>query len=105
MFDLPDSAILYADSARGIYIPQYFAESIRRDCVTGVTQEEWDILMHDPNGDDCPEWYWDTWDSVLNRAVITDPASRLRYTLFQDGDLWLLPEGWTPEEEEEEEDA
>jgi hypothetical protein len=58
MFDLPESAILYADSARGVYIPQYFAESIKRECVTGVTQEAWDILSHDPNADDCPDCYW-----------------------------------------------
>jgi len=104
MFDLPESAILYADSARGVYIPQYFAESIRRDCVAGVSEKQFSVLCHDPNADDCPEWYWDVWDDVLQRAVVTDAASGLRYTLYQDGDLWLLPEGWTPEDEDEDED-
>jgi hypothetical protein len=104
MLDLPDSAIHYADCARGVYIPQFFAESIKRDCVVGITDAQFDVLMHDPNADDCPEHYWDVWHEVLDRAVITDPRSCLRYTLYQDGDLWLLPEGWTPNEEEEEEE-
>jgi hypothetical protein len=94
MFDLPDSAILYADSARGIYIPQYFAESIRRDCVSGVTQEEWDILSGEPDS----ESYWDVWNDVECRAIVTAPDTGIRYRLYQDGDLWLVPADWRPED-------
>jgi len=100
-YDLPDTAVLYADSARGVYIPRHFAESIKRENVTGVTQEQWDILMRDPNGDDCPEWYWDTWCEVEHSAVVTDPSNGIAYRLYQDGDLWLIPVDWNPEEEEE----
>ena len=99
MYDLPESAILYADSARGVYIPQHFAESIKRECVQGVTQEQWDILAHDPNADDCPEWYWDTWDSVTQSAIVTDPSNGIAYALYQDGDLWLVPVTWSPEDD------
>ena len=93
MFDLPESAILFADSARGIYIPQHFAESIRRECVTGVTQEEWDILESGPDS----EWYWDVWNDVESRAIVTD-SNGTTYHLYQDGDLWLVPADWTPED-------
>lgn len=94
MFDLPDTAILYADSARGVYIPQHFAESIKREHVTGVTSEEWDILESGPD----TEWYWDTWSSVEQNARITHPETGIVYTLYQDGDLWLVPEDWQPED-------
>lgn len=97
MLDLPENAILYANDARGTYIPQYFAESIKRECVTGVAQEEWDILMQDPNGADCPEWYWDIWNNVEQNAVVTD-SSGVQFRLYQDGDLWLVPADWTPED-------
>ena len=101
MFDLPMTAILFSDSARGVYIPQHFAESIRRDCVTGVTQEEWSTLESGPDA----EWYWDTWDSVQSRAVVTDPDSGVAHYLYQDGDLWLVPTDWNPESDESESDC
>lgn len=80
------NAILYADSARGVYIPQYFAESIKREFVSGISCDQWTDLT-DP---DC-EWYWDTWDSVLDNAVVIDPNTGIQYGLWQDGDLWLVP--------------
>jgi len=78
---MPDGSWLYADSSRGIYIPQIFAQSIKRGCVAGP---------------DC-EAYWDVWDGVLNDAELTDPTSGQVFTLFQDGDLWCIPKGaeWT----------
>lgn len=94
MFDLPESAILFSDSARGIYIPQHFAESIRRECVTGMTQEEWDTLESGPDA----EWYWDVWNDVEQNAIVTD-SNGIQFRLYQDGDLWLVPADWTPEED------
>lgn len=98
MFDLPESAILYASDRHGIYIPQYFAESIKRDCVTGVSSEEWRILESDPM--EC-EFYWDVWNDVEQRAIVTSPETGQEYRLYQDGDLWLVPADWHPEEESE----
>lgn len=94
MFDLPESAILFSDSARGIYIPQHFAESVKRECVTGVDSADLDILAKGP---DSSEFYWDIWSGVESHAIVTDPASGIAYTLYQDGDLWLVPADWTPE--------
>lgn len=93
MFDLPENAILYADSARGIYIPQFFAESVRRELVQNVTQEEWNILESGPDH----EYYWDVWNDVSSSAILTDDFGDT-WTLWQDGDLWLVPANWTPEE-------
>jgi hypothetical protein len=95
MFDLPESAIFYADSARGVYIPQYFAESIKRECVTGIDLADLDQLAQGP--DSC-EWYWDIWNDVESRALVTDTESGTVYRLYQDGDLWLVPADWTPED-------
>lgn len=87
MYDIPESALLFADSNRGVYIPQHFAEAIKRDLVEGVTDEEWRILEAGP---DC-EGYWDVWNGVEMNAVICD-ADGQRFTLYQDGDLWLIPQ-------------
>lgn len=96
MFDLPESAILYADSARGVYIPQYFAESIKRECVSGVDPSDLDSLTMGP--DEC-EYYWETWEVVLNSAVVTNLDGNQFY-LYQDGDLWLVPVDYEFEESE-----
>lgn len=80
---------IYADSARGIYIPQHFAKSIGREYVTGVSDEDWQILESGPEA----EFYWEVWDDVLNNALLTD-SDGTNWTLYQDGDLFLVPEGF-----------
>ena len=94
MYDLPENAIHYADSAHGVYIPQHFAESIKRECVRGVTREQWDILEQGPDH----ESYWCAWDEVLDFAIVTDFCG-VEYCLYQDGDLWFVPTDWQPFEE------
>lgn len=79
-------AELFADSNRGQYIPQFFAQAIDRDCVTSVTAEDWKTLEAGPDHD----LYWDAWASVLDSATITDKDGK-KYSLHQDGDLWLVP--------------
>jgi len=92
MFELPHNAELYASDNRGIYIPQYFAESIQRECLGGVSNEDMQILLDGPEA----EYYWDAWDTVLDNAILTDKNGK-RWSLYQDGDLWLVPEDWIPE--------
>ena len=75
------NAILFADSNRGIYIPQHFAESAQRDKFKYVSDSDYDTLA---NGPEDPE-YWDAWESVLNNAETVDGG-----VLFQDGDLWII---------------
>ena len=81
--------ILYADSARGVYIPQYFAESIKRELVAGVTDQDRKDLELDPYGEDS-DILWETWDRVLGNARVHNGDKT--YLLFQDGDLFLISE-------------
>ena len=89
--------ILFSDSARGVYIPQHFAENIKRDAVRGVNLDAWNALEQGPDGH---EYYWEYWDEVLNDATVIDDQGR-EYTLHQDGDLWLIPVGMTWNDETE----
>lgn len=94
MTNKPDM-ILFLSDARGIYIPKDFATGIKRQYVSGVSEEDWSVLEAGPDH----EWYWETWDSVLNNATVTDDAG-IKYRVEQDGDCWLIPEGmeWSDEE-------
>ena len=86
MFNLPDTAILFASDRHGIYIPQYFAESVDRTKLSGVSDEDLDILLSGPDH----EHYWDAWNDVEQCAILTDDNG-VTYSMYQDGDLWLVP--------------
>jgi hypothetical protein len=80
-----DTMILFCDSASGRYIPQRFAAEIKQEYLHGVTQDQLNELA-DPDS----EWYWDTWNTVLNNARIVDHNTGQTFILHHDGDLWLL---------------
>jgi hypothetical protein len=82
----PDQIELYADSNRGVYIPQFFAQTVRRDLLTGVNADELAVLEAGPDHED----YWDTWNDVLNNAQLAHPLWGECY-LYQNGDLWVMP--------------
>lgn len=93
----PD-VMLYLSDSRGQYIPRDFAVETERDCISGVSAEDLDLLAKGPPGgmesdDDACVWYWDIWDNVLDHAVVTDPTTSIKYTVYQDGDVWLIPVG------------
>jgi hypothetical protein len=71
----------FLDSARGIYIPQNFAELINPQDWTGIDPEDLDVLRSGPDH----EFYWDAWTSVLDYAETKDGR-----VLWQDGDLWIV---------------
>jgi hypothetical protein len=85
-----ENAILYAVSSRGVYIPQFFAESIKRECVSGLESDP-DAMADIIAGPYGCHQYWEAWDYILDNAVVTDPSTGQRYSLYQDGDLWLVP--------------
>ena len=89
---------LWLNDARGVYIPRDFAKSFvdRDKNVSGVTAEEWTRLEAGPD----EAWYWEVWDNVLDNAIVTDNDG-VKYRLYQEGDLWLIPEGmeWSDEKE------
>lgn len=81
--------ILFLSDSRGIYIPRDFANEVKRNCVSGVDPSTWEILEAGPDH----EWYWESWDEVLRDAIVTDFTTGVRYTVHQDGDCWLVPQG------------
>lgn len=87
--------MLYLSDARGVYIPRDFAQGTRRECVAGVRESDWETLLAGPEH----EWYWEAWDAVEQSAVVTDPTTGVRYTVYQNGDCWLIPEGMQYDEQ------
>jgi hypothetical protein len=74
-------AVLFASDARGIYIPQHFAESYNSEQWNPIDSDDLAILIHGPEHDQ----YWDTWEDVMNDAETICGGS-----LHQDGDLWVV---------------
>ena len=72
---------IYADSARGIYIPQYFAETYVKSRWKYIDESDISVLRIGPDH----EQYWDAWDNILDNAETTDG-----WTLYQDGDLFVV---------------
>lgn len=93
---------LFCDGASGQYIPKRFATEVKRECLSGVDMADLDYLARGPGGcldtdetladgeTERGEFYWETWETVCNNAIITDTNGQ-QYFLYQDGDLWLVP--------------
>ncbi len=104
--DSKPSMMLWLDDHRGVYIPRDFANSfIDRDKhVSGVSAEDWAILELGPDYENeegvtvSNEPYWDTWTDVCDDAIVTN-TDGAKFRLYQDGALWLIPEGmqWNDE--------
>lgn len=86
------NAILFADALRGIYIPQHFAQALADDAEVLFPSEcdDWDvikpILLAGPDHAD----YLESWTRTLDYAKVHHDGRV--YSLWQDGDLWLVPE-------------
>lgn len=82
--------MLWLSDARGVYIPRDFAGSFvdRDKHVSGVKPDDWAILEAGPDH----EWYWEAWTGICDSAIVTD-ENGYKYRLWQEGDLWLIPEG------------
>ena len=71
------------DGARGIYIPQAFAQNFNMRA-WGVSEKDEQILLAGPEH----EYYWETWDEVLNDAkILIDDET---WVLTQDSDLFAI---------------
>lgn len=79
--------ILLFDGARGIYIPQNFAEEMILSKWQNVDQEQIDILKQGPEH----ELYWQIWDEITQNAVHVDDNG-YEWRLHQDGDVWVYCE-------------
>ena len=85
MKKLNDTVILFCSDSSGQYIPQRFAAEILPQYLNGVSQDDLNELA-DPEND----YYWQTWEHVLNNAKVIDHSTGQTYLLHHDGDLWLL---------------
>lgn len=89
-----DAIALLLNSSRGTTIPKTFYEDFDLE-KWGIDQAKYNALESEDN-----DFYWDTWQSVLDKAKYTDNNGNV-YTLWQDGDLWAIcPELMTNEEYE-----
>ena len=86
----PEPMLWLSIDARGIYIPRDFALSFndRAKDIAGVNHEQWVILEAGPDH----EHYWEVWVEVCDSAIVTDEHG-IKYSVYQDGDCWLIPEG------------
>ena len=75
---------LLLDSARGQYIPRDFIQGFDLTKFSGISESDIETLQNPDN-----EWYWESWESVLNNAEYKHEDGRI-FTLHQDGDLWLI---------------
>lgn len=82
------------DGSRGIYIP--------RDFVTGFDMDAWNVSEEDAQDCSDPEneYYWETWDSILNSASYTSKDGRV-WSLYQDSDLFAVAYDNLTDEEKE----
>ena len=74
------------DGRHGVFVPQWFAQTVNRELLSGVTAETLDYLAKEESLED--DGFWDAWDSVLNNARITHNGKI--YHLHQDGDLFAI---------------
>jgi len=84
-----DDAIMMIDDHHGVYQAQYFAEAILRECVEGVTDEQWNELEKGPE----EPYHWDLWNMIESNATITSPDTGTKYYIYHSGPIWLVPEG------------
>ncbi len=76
----------------GIYIPKIFSEECRN--WSGISIEDLDLLEKGPE----EEYYWETWDTVLNDAFHVDKEGN-HWRLYQDGDLFAICDTLITDEE------
>ena len=77
---------LLCDSHHGVYIPQIMARRLYDAGWAGITLDDVVELEADPYEG---EWYWETWEGVLNSAHFTDENGTVWY-LYHDGDLFAV---------------
>ena len=75
---------LLCDSHHGVYIPQIMARRLYNAGWSGITLDDVFQLEIDPYEG---EWYWETWEGVLNNAQFKDENGTIWY-LHHDGDLF-----------------
>ena len=86
-----EPALVLTDS-HGVYIPQLWCADLDRDQAEaiGVSWEDVQACQYGPDH----EWYWEAWQTIIDCASMTDQHGTT-WTLYQDGDLWEVPKGFS----------
>ena len=79
-----DNVEILLSDARGIYIPRDFDQGFDLTKWTGINESDVEILQDPEN-----EFYWESWESVLNNAKFTSDDGRT-FSLWHDGDLFAI---------------
>ena len=95
MCQLPETAELYLDSNRGQYIPQHFFMKTKPETITWHCDADTKAWILESCSDPDNEDYWEAWNDAecYGMVSVTNPETNVEYTLYQDGDLWLIPVG------------
>mgnify|MGYP003404419484 FL=1 len=84
---------LLVNDSHGIYVMQSFCKAYAA-YITNMDEvkEDFDICLEGPDN----EFYYDSWDSLLNNVKFTNDAGEPYYigNLGEGGDLWAIPEGY-----------
>lgn len=97
MKTIEKKAILIRDSHHGVYIPHIVTEAFINDerfDWSDVSDESVKTLL---NGCD-EEFYWESWEDVLNNLKIEVDGEP--YHMIQNQDVWLIPDECMDELEE-----
>lgn len=81
---MADGINLLVSSAHGVYVPQAFVERYDLSLWNGIRDEDIETIKAGPDH----EWYWDSWNDILNSATYSHDGRE--YRLHQDGDLWAI---------------
>lgn len=96
-----DCRLLLSD-ANGVYIPKLWCDGLSAEDAEDLSIS-WEDVQNCQSGPD-NELYWEAWQSILDSAEITEPATFKEeaslWRLVQNGDLWQvradveIPEEW-----------
>jgi hypothetical protein len=84
----PDDAYiqLAVSDAAGIYAPREFMQGYGAN-VHAISTEDRDVILRGPED----EWYWEAWQTVMDNGYVAEhPNSETQWTIYQDGDVFLI---------------
>ena len=93
---IADTAILIADSHHGQYIPQLVYKCEIDNKLwdwSELSKEDLQALKEGPDN----EWYWEAWNNALDIIKISYEGKT--YKLYNNEDLWAVPDGDYSDEE------
>lgn len=102
--DLKNEVVLLLSSNRGTGLPKDFIEETEgvEDWEYNVSDEDIECLKEGDTPEN--EWYWEAWTNVLDNATFTYPDGSKGVLHLGEacGDLFVIPEGYSFEDEEDE---